>query len=278
MPFVFRRRRDPLRLLIHDVVVPDLERLPLHNLPDILRAIRRIRPMRMIPPPLPQVHDEPILTHHHRSRRRRSIRRAERRGGIRIANLPDQYAPRDGIQDRVRETAGCHQRCADAVEGQRDVFTVPDGEASGGERERESDVGDGVDDHEARGAADLVGACGAGGGEHLLDAAAEKDEDVQVDYHAAELRGENPKVMEAETLIGDLLDARSLQSQSRRDCNISRWGEGLHSSHILSLSNTIKIFVSHEDGKGDRGGLRMGRSVPRHRWLQSNHLDARRVQ
>ncbi len=171
--------------------MPNLKRLPLNNPPNILRAIRRITPLTPlpIPPPLPQIHNEPILTHHHRRRRLRSIRRTKRRDRLRIANLPNQNPSCNGIQDRIRKTTTRHQRSADTVECQRDAVTAPDGEAARGEREGERDVGDGVDDHEARGAANFVGACGAGDGEDLLYAAAEEDEDVRVYYHAAELRG-----------------------------------------------------------------------------------------
>lgn len=185
--------------------MPNLKRLPLNNPPNILRAIRRITPFTpltplSIPPPLSQIHNEPILTHHHRRRRLRSIRRTKRRDRLRIANLPNQNPSCNGIQNRIHKTAGRHQRSADAVEGQGDAVAAPDGETACGEREGERDIGDGVDDHEARGAADLVGACGAGGGADLLYAATEEDEDVRVDYHAAELRGEDPEVVEGETL------------------------------------------------------------------------------
>ena len=182
--------------------MPHLKRLPLNNPPNILRAIRRIRPRPIPIPPPPQTHSIPILIHHHRRRRLRSIRRAKRRHLLRIANLPNQNPSCDGIQNRIRQPATGHECGSDAVEGQRDAITAPDGEAARGEREGERDVGDGVDDHEARGAADLVGACGAGGGEDLLYAVAEEDEDVGVYYHAAELRGEDPEVMEGETLKG----------------------------------------------------------------------------
>jgi hypothetical protein len=43
----------------------------------------------------------------------------------------------------------------------------------------------------------------------LLYAVAKKAEDVQVYYHAAELREENPEVMEAETLESNSLAAVS---------------------------------------------------------------------
>lgn len=181
--------------------MPNLKRLPLHNSPNILRAIRWMRPRPIpIPPPLPRTHHIPFLTHHHRRRRLRSIRRTKRRPWFRHTNLPNQHASCNGIQNRIRKTATRHERGTDAVECQGDVVAAPDGEAARGEGEGERNVGDGVDDHEARGAADLIGGRGARGGADLLYAAAEEDEDVCVDYHAAKLRGEDPEVVEGETV------------------------------------------------------------------------------
>ena len=71
-----------------------------------------------IPTPLPGTHSVPIISRPNRSRRRCPVRRAERWNRLRVANLPDQDASCDGIQDGIRETAACHQRCADAVERQ----------------------------------------------------------------------------------------------------------------------------------------------------------------